>query len=111
MSSQVSEQVIDAFLADHEAGFGPEQVFADHEREIVQLMTEGNIDPQTGNAPAMFHNSLIGRCKVKGATRCYSTCARKHPIKANPAKAGDAKLWVYRHNFVTTTARPPKITK
>jgi hypothetical protein len=23
--------------------------------------------------------------------------ARQHPIKANPAKAGDAKLWVYRH--------------
>jgi hypothetical protein len=23
--------------------------------------------------------------------------ARQHPIKANPAKAGDAKLWVYSH--------------
>ena len=22
---------------------------------------------------------------------------RQHPIKANPAKAGDAKPWVYRH--------------
>jgi hypothetical protein len=27
---------------------------------------------------------------------CYSN-DKKHPIKANPAKAGDAKPWVYRH--------------
>ncbi len=33
----------------------------------------------------------------------------KHPIKANPAKAGDAKLWVYCSK-TATTARPPKIT-
>lgn len=26
---------------------------------------------------------------------CYS--AFRHPIKANPVKAGDAKLWVYHH--------------
>ena len=27
----------------------------------------------------------------------YCTCTT-HPIKANPAKAGDAKPWVYRHS-------------
>jgi hypothetical protein len=27
----------------------------------------------------------------------YIDWVRKNPIKANPAKAGDAKLWVYRH--------------
>jgi hypothetical protein len=36
---------------------------------------------------------LFVRCKVK---RRYTYIVRQHPIKANPAKAGDAKLWVYR---------------
>jgi hypothetical protein len=38
----------------------------------------------------------------------YTKFVERHPIKANPAKAGDAKPWVYRH-LMTTTARPPKI--
>ena len=47
---------------------------------------------------------------VKDSRSCYIKRIRQHPIKANPAKAGDAKPWVYSHHIVTRTARPPKIT-
>jgi hypothetical protein len=30
-------------------------------------------------------------------TKSVGVSSNKHPIKANPAKAGDAKIWVYRH--------------
>ena len=30
--------------------------------------------------------------------RAIILLAARHPIKAKPAKAGDAKPWVYRHN-------------
>ena len=35
---------------------------------------------------------LYVRCKANSA---IITLIERHPIKANPAKAGDAKLWVY----------------
>jgi hypothetical protein len=38
---------------------------------------------------------LLACSKGIGATLCE---IEQHPIKANPAKAGGAKPWVYRHS-------------
>jgi DNA-binding NarL/FixJ family response regulator len=46
LSSQVSEQVFDAFLAANGASLELEKVLAEREREILQLIAEGNTDPQ-----------------------------------------------------------------